>query len=148
METQLLFEMSAGLAEPIPVVGTPEGDRIIFYVTGGKFEGPRLRGEVLPGGGDWFLARPDNVGVLDVRVVLRTDDGEPIYMTYRGIAKLPPGGLGSGDPTPIRTAPMFAVSTKGKYAWLNSVQAVAEGEPTAGADGQPAGVRYRVYEVR
>jgi len=136
METQLLFEISAELAPPIAIGGTPAGDRIIFYVTGGKFEGPRLRGEVMPGGGDWFLVRPDNVGVLDVRIVLKTDDGEPIYMVYRGVAKLPPGGLGAPGPMTIRTAPTFEVSSKGKYAWLNALQAVAEGEPMTGAGGR------------
>ncbi len=138
METELLFEMSAELEPPIMLSGTPEGDRIIFYVKGGKFEGRRIKGEVLPGGGDWFLNRSDGVGVLDVRLVLKSDDGEFIYMTYRGILR-PPAGLGSAT---IRTAPMFMVSKSGKYAWLNAVQAVGEGEAAAN------GVRYRIYEVK
>jgi hypothetical protein len=142
METELLFEISFELADPLVVSGSPEGDRFIIYVKGGKFSGPRLAGEVLPGGGDWFLVRPDGVGTLDVRVVLKTDDGDLIYVTYRGIAKLPPGGIGSGQPFPIRTAPNFFVSSSSKYKWLNSVQAVGEGEPI------PGGVRYRVFEVR
>lgn len=141
METELLFDMSFELAPPIAINGTPEGDRIIFYVNGGKFEGPRLKGEVLPGGGDWLLVRPDGTGVLDVRVVLKTDDGELIYMVYRGIAKLPPGGIGAAS-FPIRTAPNFFVARSSRCAWLNTVQAIGEGGPV------PGGVRYQVFEVK
>jgi hypothetical protein len=141
METELLFDITANLAPPLTIGGSPEGDRVIVYVTGGKFEGPRLKGEVLPGGGDWFLVRPDGVGTLDVRLVLKASEGDLIYMVYRGIAKLPPGGMASG-PFPIRTAPTFFVSSSSKYKWLNAVQAIGEGEPVQG------GVRYRIYEVK
>ncbi|HEY2664234.1 MAG TPA: DUF3237 domain-containing protein [Candidatus Binataceae bacterium] len=141
MQNELLFDITAYLAPPITILATPEGDRLIIYVTGGEFSGPRLRGEVLPGGGDWFLIRPDGMGTLDVRIVLKTDNGEYIYMVYRGIAQLPPGGLGAG-PFPIRTAPSFFASRNGKFAWLNSVQAIGEGEIVDG------GVKYRVYEAR
>jgi hypothetical protein len=142
METELLFDISFELAPPIVINGSPEGDRIIIYVNGGKFTGPKLSGEVLPGGGDWFLVRPDGVGTLDVRVVLKTSDGDHIYMIYRGIAKLPPGGIAAGGTFPIRTAPSFFVSANSKYKWLNAVQAIGEGEPIQG------GVKYRVFEVR
>lgn len=141
MQTEHLFDITATLDAPIVIPGTPEGDRAIIYVTGGTFEGPRIRGTVLPGGGDWFLTRPDGVGTLDVRVVLKTDEGELIYMIYRGIAKLPPGGMGTG-PFPIRTVPTFFVSSSNKCKWLNSVQAIGEGELVK------EGVRYRVYEVK
>ncbi len=144
METEFLFEFSAELAEPIVISDTPEGQRLIVYVTGGKFEGPRLRGTILPGGGDWFVTRPDGIGVLDVRAVAKTDDGELIYVTYGGRAKMG----GDGVVGAIRTAPTFCTSTKGKYAWLNAVQAVGEGGPITGPGGQVVGVKYRVYEVK
>ena len=142
MENELLFEMSAELEAPLVISGTPEGDRLIFYVKGGKFAGPRISGELLPGGGDWLTVRKDGIGTLDVRIVLKASDGDLIYMVYRGIAKLPPDGIASSEPFPIRTAPTFIVSTDSKHKWLNSVQAVAEGERI------PVGVRYRVYEAR
>ena len=138
MELELLFEINAEIAPPpIVIPDTPDGTRVVVHVSGGKFEGPRLRGTVLASGGDWFLMRSDGVGVIDVRLVLKTDDSESIYMTYTGRAKLSAGGL-----TGINTAPVFAASTKGKYAWLNGVQAFAEGETT------PAGVKYKVYLVK
>jgi hypothetical protein len=33
----------------------PRGTRLAFPITGGSFEGDRLRGKVLPGGGDWVV---------------------------------------------------------------------------------------------
>jgi Protein of unknown function (DUF3237) len=140
METALLFEVSFDLADPIVLSDTPDGTRMIFHVTGGKFEGPRLRGTVLPSGGDWLVQRPDGLGALDVRGLIKTDDGELIYVTYNGRTNLAAGS--------IRTAPLFCTSMKGKYAWLNAVQAVAEGAPLTGKDGRITGVKYRVYEVK
>jgi Protein of unknown function (DUF3237) len=40
---------------------TPRGTRRYYPAIGGSFEGPRLRGEVLPGRGNWLLTRPDRV---------------------------------------------------------------------------------------
>src|SRR3972149_469463 len=107
LRTELLYEVSVDLATPQNVGATPHGNRQIFYVKGGTFEGPKLKGEVLPGGGDWFMFRPDGAGELDVRATVRTDDGHLIYTYYRGIIDAPPevlqrvaaGGAG-GPPRP------------------------------------------------
>ena len=72
--------MNADLEEAQEIGATPQGNRRIVYVTGGTFEGPKLKGEILPGGGDWVLFRPDGVGQLDVRATARTDDGDLIYV--------------------------------------------------------------------
>ncbi len=135
LKTELLFTMTADLGEAQEVGATPHGNRRIYYVTGGEFEGPKLKGEVLPGGGDWLLLRPDGAGELDVRATLRTDDGELIYTTYRGILR------GSPDsPGYFRTAPMYETASE-KYGWLNQIVAVGVGKLTA------TGVSYSVYEV-
>src|ERR1700757_1518142 len=47
---------------------TPSGNRRIGLVAGGTFEGPKLRGKVLPGGADWIIVRNDGVTTLDVRI--------------------------------------------------------------------------------
>jgi hypothetical protein len=134
MELELLFEITATIAPPILIPDTPDGTRVVVHITGGKFEGPRLKGTVLSSGADWFLVRPDGkIGIIDVRLVLKTDDDENIYMTYTGRAKIGPSG-----PHGLATTPVFATSTKGKYAWLNDVQAFATGEPG------PGGVTYKV----
>jgi hypothetical protein len=138
MQPELLFEITILVGDTHSITAAPDGDRTIAYIAGGKFEGPRLKGDVLPGGGDWFLLRPDGVGCLDVRLLMRTDDGELIYMTYCGRAEMPQQ---RGLPLKLRTAPTFAASTAGKYAWINSIQAVAEGETIKG------GVIYKVYRA-
>lgn len=136
LKTEFLFTMSADLAEAQDVGATPQGNRRIYYVTGGTFEGPKLKGEVLPGGGDWALVRPDGAVQLDVRATLRTGDGELIYTTYRGIIR----GAPDSPDFYFRTAPMYETASE-KYGWLNQIVAVGVGKLT------PKGVSYSVYQV-
>jgi len=71
---------------PVQEIGsTPEGTLTIFPVTGGSFEGERLRGRVLAGGGDWVTAGSNGMMSLDLRIALETDDGSLIHMTFTGI---------------------------------------------------------------
>lgn len=138
LTTEFLFEMSL-ILEPIQVVGaTPNGDRRIRYVKGGSFSGPKLQGEVLPGGGDWLLLRPDGARTLDIRLTLRTDDGHPIFLVSRGILLLSPETfqrIAAGeevDPAEyyFRTTPLFETAAE-KLDWLNRVVAVSVGRLSA-----------------
>ncbi len=54
LKSEFLFEMTAGLGQPetVDVGTTPHGTRRIVYVTGGTIDGPKIKGVVLPGGGD------------------------------------------------------------------------------------------------
>src|SRR5215468_2348272 len=73
-------------ADPPQKLGTvPHGIRSILPVTGGDFEGPRLRGIIVPGGGDWLLLRSDGVLELDLRITLETDDHALIHMSFQGL---------------------------------------------------------------
>src|SRR6476469_1623268 len=79
------------LAAPLQKIGAiPHGVRNIVPVTGGDLEGPRLRGRVIPGGGDWLLLRSDGVLELDLRITLETDDGALIHMKSFGLRHGPP----------------------------------------------------------
>src|SRR5467141_4764959 len=118
-------------AAPSQKLGTvPHGIRSIVPVTGGDFEGPRLRGKVLPGGGDWLLLRPDGVLELDLRITLETDDHALIYMTFQGLRH------GSY----FRTLPRFETSTEA-YAFLNRIVSVGVGE------ARPDGAVHRIEEI-
>ncbi len=149
IDTEFLFETDIELEPPQMVGQTPHGNRMIFYVKGGTFEGPKLKGEVLPGGGDWFLMRPDGVGELDVRGTFRTDDDALVYVAYRGILHAPPHVMARAqagekvDPSEyyFRTAPLFQTASE-KYAWLNQIQAIGVGW------FGPNRVGYRVYALR
>ena len=148
LKTELLFEVSVDLEPPQAIGATPHGNRQVYYVRGGSFEGPKLKGEVLPGGGDWLLLRPDGAGELDVRGTLRTDDGHLIYTYYRGIIQAPPEVMQRAvrgeavDPSEyyFRTTPVYETASE-KYGWLNRTVAVAVGR------FKPGWVGYTVYAV-
>ncbi|HEY3883820.1 MAG TPA: DUF3237 domain-containing protein [Vicinamibacterales bacterium] len=93
---------------------TPEGALTIFPVTGGSFEGERLRGKVLAGGGDWVTTR-NGMMTLDLRIALETDDGSLIHMTFTGIRDAANGYF--------RTVPRFETAAP-RYAFLNRLLAV------------------------
>jgi hypothetical protein len=98
---------------------TPQGTLAIFPVTGGSFEGERLRGKVLAGGGDWVTAHGDGTFTLDLRITLETDDGGLIHMTFTGVR--------DDVHHYFRTAPRFETAAP-KYAFLNRLLAVGIGE--------------------
>jgi len=100
----------------------PRGTRVTFPITGGSFEGERLRGVVLPGGDDWTVKRSDGVMELDLRVTLKTDDGALIHMTFEGIRD-----DGTAGAPYFRTLSRFETAEP-KYAFLNRLLAVGTGE--------------------
>src|SRR5262245_57998648 len=61
--------------EPVQAIGTAVGAQMVFIVKGGTVEGPKLKGEVLPGGGDWVLVGDDRIGRADIRATIKSDDG-------------------------------------------------------------------------
>jgi hypothetical protein len=122
--------------------------RLLMTLEVGHFEGPRLRGKVLPGGGDWTLLRADGVLELDLRVTLETDDGALIHMASFGLRHGPPeviAALARGetvDPSTyyFRTTPRFETAHP-KYAFLNRLLAVSSG------DRRAAGPIYTIDEI-
>ena len=124
---------------PQKLGAVPQGTRVIAPITNGTFEGPRLRGRVLPGGGDWTLLRSDGVLELDLRVSLETEDGALISMTSFGLRHGPPEVLAalargeSVDPSTyyFRTAPRFETSAP-QYVFLNRLLAIASGDRRVG----------------
>lgn len=84
MKLEPLMTVHADLRPPVEIGTGPYGNRVVFDVTGGHFEGARLRGTVLPNGADWLLIDADGTGHLDVRIILETTDGARIYVQYPG----------------------------------------------------------------
>lgn len=136
LDVEFLFTLTAELGDTTNAVirNGPEGTRFIAPVTGGSFEGPRVKGTIVPPGGDWVRSRADGSAKLDVRLQLVTDDGHAILMSYQGI------GVPGEDGLSIRTAPTFETGAD-DYAWLNNVQAVGLG---TSADGI---VTYEIYAL-
>ena len=114
-----LMELRLETAATLDVGSTPDGTLTIFPVVGGSFEGERLRGKVLAGGGDWVSVRGDGTFTLDLRVTLETDDGGLIHLTFTGVR--------DDAHHYFRTAPRFETAAP-KYAFLNRLLAVGIGE--------------------
>ena len=119
---------------------TPRGIRRIARQTTGSFEGPKLRGTVLPGGGAWTIVRDDGVLELEVRIALETDDKQHIYMHWKGLRHGPREvmeRLDRGenvDPASyyFRVTPYFETSARA-YDWMNRICSVATGSRNANA---------------
>jgi hypothetical protein len=117
-----------------------------FIAKGGLVHGPRIRGTILPGGGDWLLVGSDQIGRVDVRATIRTDDAALIHYESRGVIKIPQDGLeqlANGARIPfeesyVRTTPRFET---GDYACLNEIVVVAYNELS------PDHIDYRMYRV-
>jgi hypothetical protein len=123
---QLEFEFEADLSTAISLGATPDGLRRVIPILGGRVRGPRISGEVLPGGADWQRVREDGVTVPEARYLLRTDDAVTIQVDNVGLRHGPEDvmrRLAAGervDPAEyyFRSTPRFAVAA-GKYDWLN-----------------------------
>ncbi|MGH7859304.1 MAG: DUF3237 domain-containing protein, partial [Candidatus Binatia bacterium] len=132
LEYELTYQ--ATLKEGLPVGPGPFGNRLVVEVTGGHFEGARMRGRILTGGADWLLVGPDGFGRLDVRAQLVTDDGANLYLSYLGVLEMTAPvqraletetGTEYADHY-FRTAPRFEIGDP-RYAWLNHTLFVGEG---------------------
>jgi len=142
-----LFDMTVEL-EPAQLVETAIGNRMTFIAKGGRVEGPKIKGELLPGGGDWLLVGEDLVGRADIRATIRTDDDALIHYTGLGIIKIPPEGLErlangeriSFEESYVRTTPRFETADE-RYSWLSEIVAVSHNELVANKSD------YRIYRV-
>ena len=146
MKLEPLMTVHVDLKPPVDLGTGPYGTRIIFDITGGHFEGARLRGAILPSGGDWLLIDAAGVGHLDVRLTFETEDGARIYVQYYGVlvmnenvnrALTQGGSIAYGD-TYFMTQPRCETGDA-RYKWLNRVAAVAEGRVVSGGPGCDGG---------
>lgn len=148
LEYEFLCELIAYL-NPTQIIGSgPYGERRIMPVKGGTITGSKLKGEILPFGADWVLVRSDGVCELDIRITIRTDDGELIYMRPRGIFSASPKiweRITKGDEVNpseyyFCTTPIFETGSE-KYWWVNSIIAVGVGAYVLGQ------VHYKIYQI-
>jgi hypothetical protein len=123
-----LFDMHVEL-QPAQLISTTLGTRLTFITDGGVVEGPRLNGELLPGGGDWLIVGSDRIGRIDVRATLRTHDGALIHYATRGVIKVPADGLDR------------LAAADDRYLWLNEIVAVGYNVLS------PNHIDYRIYQV-
>jgi len=132
MKSEYLCKLVVELGEAQVIGEGPHGLRRIVPLTGGRMEGPKLKGEVLPFGADWILVRPDGAIQLDVRATVRMDDDELVYVGCKGVF----------DPSRdyFRVTPVFETGSE-KYGWLNKIVCVGMGKP---GEGQ---VEYEIHQI-
>jgi hypothetical protein len=155
--SRLLCHVALELERDAPlVVGqTPWQWLRVSNIGGGRFQGERLRGELLNSGADWAFQGQDANGTpvsqLDVRSLWRTDDGALIHVTYHGRVVIPQAkwdqyrDLGRvADMSPaeyyFRTLPLFQTADA-RYTWLNNIVSVGMGKRTQ------TGVLYKIFEI-
>ena len=137
IQSEFVFEIKAKIADVIPLGDTKDGKRQAIPITGGSFSGRSIKGEVIPGGADYQLVRPDGIIEVNAIYMIRTDDGAVINVENSGIIDT------TGGKVYIRTAPKFTAPT-GPYDWLNKHLFLGSihGDPE-----QPGYVFIRVYKV-
>jgi hypothetical protein len=148
---ELLARITAPLDKAPEVVGeTPEGLRIVFPLgEGGTVRGPRLNGLIRHAGGDWMLVRPDGVGLSEVRVLIRADNGAIVMGEYGGVVDFGADGyeaLAKGR-GPARAAVQLAphyLTAAASLSWLNRLQCIGLGRVTMAT----LLVEYDLYAMR
>ena len=125
------------------------GDRRIYPITGGRFRGPLLNGEVLRNGADWQVVTADGTAIIDTRYLLQMDDDSLVYLQTRGFRHGPAAALealAAGravDPQDYSFQIHLHFETASPtYGWLN--RAIAVGS----AIRLPDAVVYDAYLVR
>ncbi len=145
---EFAFELFAQVADPVIVGEMPNGQRRIIDILSGTFEGPGIKGRLVPGGADWQIVREDGFTELDTRYLLETDDGHLIYVTNIGIRHADPevmARLNAGEEVEqsaiyFRAIPEFEIEAP-ELQWLMRSIFVSTGER------YPNGVVIRYYRV-
>ena len=148
-QLEFVFEVRAKVADPIVIGQVPDGTRRIIEILEGTFEGPKIKGKLLPGGADWQIIRQDGFTEVDARYTLRTDKGDLIYVSNIGIRHAPPEilrRLNAGEEVDqsqiyFRAVPKFETAAP-DLKWLMRSIFICTGER------RPNDVAIRFYRVR
>ncbi len=144
-----VYRLEATLGSPLDLGEVAQGRRRIVPQTGGRFTGPEISGELLPGASaDWQIVLPDGTSFADIRYTLQTDGGDLLYVRSRGVrhgdAKVL-ARLGRGESVDASEY-IFRTSTRietgaPQLDWLNKSLLISVG------GRQPMGVIYETYLV-
>lgn len=148
LQSEYLFTYSVTVDALHDVGKIPLGTRHLDMLGAGRFEGPRMRGEVLPGGIDQKIFRTDGAMNPNVRMVLKTDDDALIYVQYTGVRygtqdvmdRIAAGETVDPSEYYLRNTPYFETASP-KYDWLNRIVAVGIGRR------MPDHAEYDVFQI-
>jgi hypothetical protein len=141
-QLEFALQLKVTLDKPYSVGKTPHGGRNVIPITGGTFEGPRLKGTIINGGADYQMGIEGRTEIEAIYSI-KTDDGVYIHVRNRGIIATGKGD--DGKPTfYFRCAPKFEAPVDSKYNWLNNALFLCQPD----FNQQFNGIVLNVWEVK
>ncbi len=142
------FEVRADVGAAQEAGATAHGARRIIPITGGTFEGPDMKGQVLAGGADWQIVHADGMIEIEAHYLLRTDQGGLITVVNKGMRVASPevaAKMAKGEPVApseyyFRASPVFETAVP-SLKWLERSMFVCAAERT------PTQAILRFYRV-
>ena len=137
---EFAFQLYVTLEPEYTVGEVPHGKRVVIPITGGIFEGPKLKGTIIPGGADYQYQKSDGKTLrteLEAIYSIKTDDGVYIHVRNCGIFY-----ASQGEGVYFFTAPKFEAPEDSPYAWLNNAIFVC-----APAQSDPNTIRLNMWKV-
>lgn len=134
---EFVLELKVKTGASFSVGKTMGGNRYVVPITGGTFQGPRVKGEVLHGGADYQLHNAEIKRTnLEAIYNIRTADGVNIHVRNIGMI------ADDNGKSYFYTSPRFEAPVDSKYAWLNNGIYVCR--PSGGTDGE---IWLKVWKV-
>lgn len=136
-QLEFVLELHVSLGQAFGVGQTAHGNRYVIPITGGTFQGPRIKGEVLNGGADYQLQSVDKSRTdLEAIYCIRTHDGVNIHVRNTGII------ASEGNKSYFYCFPKFEAPMDSQYAWINNGIYVCR--PAGGKEGE---IVLKVWKV-
>ncbi|MEY4936608.1 MAG: hypothetical protein RIS64_2967 [Bacteroidota bacterium] len=138
-DLEFVCELKVKTAKAMTLGETAHGLRRFIDITGGTFEGPKMKGIVLKGGADYqFVNKTNTRTEIEAIYTIRTDDSVLIHIrnvglslkTLENAAKLAKGEPMDVSKNYFRAAPKFEAPNDSRYDWLNNAIFVCKGIPT------------------
>lgn len=137
-QLKFVMQIRAKCPEGLMVGKTPQGVRQIAPITGGTFQGPEMKGEVLSGGADYQLHHVEEKRIdMEAIYSIKTDDNILIFIRNIGFCTWANGKL------EFRTTPIFNVPEDSRLAWMNNTQFIC----TRNKEEMQGGVILDVWKV-
>lgn len=134
-QLEFAMQLKVTLGEAYSCGETQHGRRIVIPITGGTFEGPKLKGTILNGGADYQLVDTTlHRTELEAIYCIKTDDDVCIHIRNRGI-------IADGY---FKCAPQFEAPADSKYAWLNNALFVCSPDWTQ----QFKGIVLNIWKIK
>ena len=134
-QLEFAMQLKVTTGEAFSCGETQHGERVVIPITGGTFEGPKLKGTIISGGADYQLVnKAQNRTELEAIYCIKTDDGVSIHVRNKGIIANGKDEQGKAS-FYFKCAPRFEAPADSKYAWLNNALFVCSPDWSQGFEG-------------